>query len=391
MFDYLKNWWQGDKLSEEEYRRQREALLERAPIPTFWLFGKTGSGKSSIIRYLTGAEAAEIGNGFRPQTKSSRRFDFPDADEPLMTFLDTRGLGEVGYDPGEDLAAFSASTQMVLVTVRVMDHALDELVEPLRKMRATAPERPVLLALTCLHQADPTRDITASDPFSATDGSVIPDDLPDPLKRSLAAQVERFAGLFDAVVPLDFTAPQEGFANPGFGGQRLKETILRLLPATYRQTLLQHEELVGPLKSTIQKRAQSVILSSSTLAATAAALPLPWVDLPIVFGIQSHLASRLASIYGIELTSAQWAQLTGVAGGRVVIGMGLRELLKFIPWVGMAANAAAAFAYTYATGMAWNWYFLEVQGGHVPAADELQQIFRDQLQRGTQLWNQPVE
>ena len=87
MYEFLKQWWQGDSLSEDEYVQRRAQLLEKAPIPTFWLLGKTGSGKSSIIRYLTGVESAEIGNGYRPQTKTSQRYDFPDSNDPLMTFL----------------------------------------------------------------------------------------------------------------------------------------------------------------------------------------------------------------------------------------------------------------------------------------------------------------
>lgn len=385
MFGFLARWWQRGSISETEYLRKRAELLETAPIPTFWMFGKTGSGKSSIIRYLTGAEEAEVGNGFRPQTKTSQRFDFPSADDPLMTFLDTRGIGEAGYDPTEEIALFAATTQLVIVVVRVMDHALEDVLNPLRQLRNAGSGRPVLLALTCLHQADPTVDHSANDLF-ATAGTLVPDGLPSNLERSLRAQLSRFEGLFDAVVPLDFTPPEEGFAVPAFGGQRLKESILLLLPAAYRQTLLQLDELVSPLKSIQHQRAQAAILSASTLSATAAAVPLPWVDLPVVFGIQTHLAYRLGSIYDQQLSRSQWGQLMGIAGGRALLGMAVRELLKVIPWVGMAANAAAAFAYTFAMGTAWNWYFHEVKQGHVPSTEELQRIFREQLTRGAQLW-----
>ena len=66
--------------------------------------------------------------------------------------------------------------------------------------------------------------------------------------------------------------------------------------------------------------------------------------------------------------------------------MGLRELLKFIPWVGIAANAAAAFAFMYASGWVWYWYFLQIQQGHIPSADELRDVYREQLQKGVELW-----
>ena len=54
-----------------------------------WLFGKTQSGKTSIIKFLTGASDAEIGSGFRPCTRFSREYDFPNAEAPLLSFLDT--------------------------------------------------------------------------------------------------------------------------------------------------------------------------------------------------------------------------------------------------------------------------------------------------------------
>jgi len=76
------------------------------PAPVIWLFGKVQSGKTSIIRALTGAERAQIGDGFKPCTRWAARYDFPNSDFPLAVFLDTRGLGEAGYTPQEDLAAF---------------------------------------------------------------------------------------------------------------------------------------------------------------------------------------------------------------------------------------------------------------------------------------------
>lgn len=385
------DWWRGSPpLSEEEFTAQYADLIAAAPIPTLWLLGKTGSGKSSVVRFFTQADAVEIGSGFRPQTTCSSRYDFPDAAEPLVTFLDTRGLGEAGYDPTEDIAKFSESTQLILVTVRVMDHALEELVDQLRTIRKSAPERPVALLLTCLHQAYPGEDHPEVDPFPVDGGALLtelPPGLPENLFRSLQAQRQRFAGLVDAIVPIDLTPAAEGFLTAEFGGERLRATVLQQLPQAYRQNLLQMEEVIKDLKDQLQRKTRSTILAASSLAGTAAAVPLPWVDIPVVMAIQTHLAYRLAAIYDQQLTATTWAQMTGAAGGRIAIRMALREFLKVIPWVGMAANAAAAFAYTYASGMAWDWYFTEIRKGHVPQARELEQVFKDQLARGATLWS----
>ena len=67
MWNLLRSLRQSN--SPDEAAAQRKLLLKAAPIPCLWLFGKTGSGKTSLIRNLTGAVDAEIGSGFRPQTR----------------------------------------------------------------------------------------------------------------------------------------------------------------------------------------------------------------------------------------------------------------------------------------------------------------------------------
>ena len=373
-------------LSEAEYEQKRRELLDHTPIPVIWLFGKTGSGKSSIIRYLTGAESVEIGSGYRPQTRFSSRYDFPDSSEPLMKFLDTRGLGEVQYDPKDDIETFGGETHLMIVVVRAMDHAVDELITALRGIRKSAPKRPVILALTALHDATPGKQHPDPDPYGAGPFPA-PDGIDPDLKRSLEKQYERFKGLFDRAVPIDLTPIEEGFEQPYFGGDRLKLAIVESLPAAYRQTILQLDEVLSPLADLTKKRTLPVILGTSSLAATAAAIPVPWVDIPIVMGLQTHLVYKLARIHGQPIDGQTIAQVSGGVGGRIAVRMGVRAALKFIPWVGIAANAAAAFAYTYATGMVWNWYFTRVKAGHVPHERELKDVFQKQLLAAGNLWN----
>src|SRR6202451_4208320 len=127
---------------KDEFDRRRAALLAQAPIPCLWLLGKTGSGKTSIVRFLTGAPDAVIGKGFRPETRFSRLFSFPDEEVPIVRFLDTRGLGEASYDPAADVLAFDERAHLIIATVRATDQAAEEIVGPLRKIRQAKPDRP---------------------------------------------------------------------------------------------------------------------------------------------------------------------------------------------------------------------------------------------------------
>ncbi len=391
------SWWQGrsskTSLSEIDpeagLEKQIDQLREKAPIPNLWLFGKTGSGKSSVVRFLTGAQDAVIGEGFRPETKTSRRFDFPDAVEPLLSFLDTRGLGEADYDPSEDIQRFSHSSQLMIVTVRVTDHALEGVIKPLRTIRNSSPDRPVILLLTCLHQATGTLDITDGDePFEglASSERFAEAPIPDPLRTLLIEKLKQFDGLFDTAIPVDLTQLEDGFANPDFGGDRLKQSILEQLPQAYRQALLALRDLGSESTSIRQKKSRWQVLASSALAGTAGAVPVPWVDIPAVLGIQAHLAVKIAKIYDQEITPARWAVLSSAAGTHIALRMAVREAIKFVPFVGVAVGAASSFAFTYALGMSWDWYFADLRKGNVPTPAQLKEIFAEELRRGHELW-----
>ncbi|TWU24927.1 hypothetical protein Pla52o_12240 [Novipirellula galeiformis] len=381
------NWRRSQPSNDADYEKQIQELREKTPAPAIWLFGKTGSGKSSVVRFLTGAEAATIGEGYRPETRTSRRFDFPDSLEPLMSFLDTRGLAEADYDPSEDIATFSESTQLMIMTVRVTDQALSRVIEPLRRIRKASPDRPIMLVLTCLHEATGDRDLSdGPDPFVPDRDGEASNAIPDSLQAMIDHKVQQFHGLYDLVIPVDLTQLEDGFANPDFGGDRLKHAILEQLPHAYRQAILTLNEGESDSTSARQQRSRWQVLASSALAGTAGAVPVPWVDIPVVLGIQTHLAMKIAKIYDQEITPARWAALSSAAGTRIAARLAMRGALKFIPWVGMAASAATSFAFTYALGMSWDWYFADLRQGNVPTAEQLKEIFAEELKRGHQLW-----
>src|SRR5690348_6101349 len=117
MFDKVRQLFSSAR-REAELQAHLKELRARVPVPVFWLFGKTQSGKTTLIKYLTGAGDAEIGQGFRPCTRFSREYDFPTPEAPVLTFLDTRGLDEPGYDPAEDLARLRDRPHVVVVVVK---------------------------------------------------------------------------------------------------------------------------------------------------------------------------------------------------------------------------------------------------------------------------------
>jgi uncharacterized protein (DUF697 family) len=79
-------------------------------------------------------------------------------------------------------------------------------------------------------------------------------------------------------------------------------------------------------------------------------------------------------------------KMAGPIGGRMLVRLAVRGALKFVPFVGLAANAALAYAYTYGLGKACCWYFGQVCQGNAPSEAELQRVWESQLLQAAQLW-----
>lgn len=374
-----------------EIERRLAEVRESLPTPLFWLLGKTQSGKSSLVRALTGASDAEVGNGFRPCTRTARIYEFPSAEDSLLRFLDTRGLGEVDYDPAEDIAQFAGQSHLLVVVLKGMDLAQERVVATARQLVTARPGWPVLVVQTCLHEgyAQPGDPHPLPYPFG---GSPPWQDVPVELNRALAAQREWFIDFpwTDRekqlrFVPVDLTLPEDGYAPVDYGLDALWTAIEELLPVGLRVLLGQSPESSGTLKALHRKEAENHVLGYSLAAGAAAAIPVPWIDMPLVFGLQTKMFHAVAAVYHQPMTGERMKEilaLLGMGGLSRVLGLAGRELVKGIPAVGSAAAGLYNGAVTYAMGMTLIAYFERVRGGAIPDPGEFQSLYNEQLEVG---------
>jgi len=386
-----KSWIQkviSPRLDEQTLERKLRLAHDRLPTPVFWLFGKAQSGKTSIIRALTGSTDAEIGNGFRPCTRTSRIYPFPSDEEPLIEFLDTRGLGEVNYDPREDLQIFTERAHVLIVVVKALDHAQAAVLEPLDKIIKSRRDWPVIVAQTCLHEAYTERQHPRPYPFRSPD---FPPSVPADLARSLSHQREWFRGRNVRFVPLDFTLLDDGFDEPNYGLDALWMAIEDALPWGLRAMLQHASGATGPLRDEYRRVAERHILSYALAAGASAALPVPMIDLPLIMAIQAKLCHSVASIYGQELSPQRVAEIGGTLGAGFFARLGGRELLKFVPGWGSAVAATYAAATTYALGRIYVKYFESIEHGYLPDADSLKQMYEEEFQQGRRMLKQYLQ
>lgn len=323
---------------------QTEHSVEPA-IPVIWLLGKTGAGKTSLVRMLTGQ--GEIGSGYAPGTRAARLHDFP-AEAPVVRFLDTRGLGEAGHDPVRDLAEAQATAQVVLAVIRLDDPLQAPVIAALRVARM-----PVLLVFT---GADLVPEPGAQ----------------ERVRAHLRAQIGRDLPF------VTLALPAEGLLS---GLEPLLDALESVLPRA-AATLRRADEA----RNFLQMRA--LVLRYAAMAGASDAVPV--AGLATVPAAQGALLHALARRHGVALTPTRLGVLASALGVgalvRVAVGHALRQGVKLVPVAGQTLGAAAAagtsFATTYALGRAASAWLYGLARGRPADGASLRALYDQALKGG---------
>lgn len=326
------------------------------PLPTLWLLGKTGAGKSSLVRALTGM--AEIGSGFAPCTRTAQVFDFP-ADRPVLRFLDTRGLGEAGYDPAEDLAAAEQGSHAIMLVARLDDPVQGPVTETLQAVRARRPRIPVLAVHT---------------------GA---DLVPDPGAQARARA--RVQGAFETAAGGPVPSVTVAFA-PGQpeAPDDLRQAIATLLPEV--ALLMLRERDWSEEAQRFAALRPMVLWYCGAAAASDAAPVVGAVSVPLLQGAMLH---ALAARYGVEWTPARIGLFASALGVGAVAHLAAAHLFrqgaKLVPvygqTLGAVSAATASFAATYALGRAGAAWLYRTSRGEVLDSADLRHIYDESLWR----------
>lgn len=327
------------------------------PVPVVWLLGKTGAGKSSLVRAMTGASAAEIGNGFVPCTRTSLAFDYPPA-EPVMRFLDTRGLGEIAYDPTEDLAACHDAAHVLVVLARLDDPVQGAVAEALLLARR-GRKLPALLVHTA---PDLVADPEARDRVRHANQSRLDTAWGEPLPS----------------VELDLGNPENADLS------ELAAALTGILPSV---ALFLDRESATDAEEAEFLRNRGLVLRYSGMASAGGAVPVPLVGAASVPVLQARMLAELAARYSIEWDRSKLAALATALGASVVGGQALRlasrQLVSLIPVIGQTAGpvlgAGWGFGSTWALGRAAAWWMFQLRAGKPVDVDALRSRYADAL------------
>ncbi|RPH91200.1 MAG: DUF697 domain-containing protein [Chroococcales cyanobacterium metabat2.561] len=363
-------------VSDSQVAEILEKVRQELPTTEALLIGKPQTGKSSIIRGITGVSAEIVGQGFRPHTQNTQRYTYPAEDLPLLIFTDTVGLGDA-YQHTEtiiaellaDLAENTGRAQVLIVTVKIDDFATDSLLEITKQLRQKYPKIPCLLAITCLHQLYPP---------NTADHPPYPPDFED-INRAYQEIKETFKDLYDNSVLADFTLEEDGYNPVFYGLEAFRDNLADLLPKAEANTIHQllDRETSNKLGHLYRDVARRYMLAFSVIAATLAAIPLPLATMPVLTALQVSMVGVLGKLYGQVLTPSQAGGIvSAIAGGFLAQAIG-RELVKFIPGFGSVIAASWSAAYTWALGEGACVYFGDLMGGKKPDTKRIQRVMKE--------------
>ncbi|WP_169732592.1 YcjF family protein [Desulfonatronum lacustre] len=355
------------------------------PPPVVWLLGKTQAGKTSIIRSLTGSPDAEIGNGFQSCTKTARFYDHP-MDLPIVRFLDTQGLGEVAYDPSEDIAFCESQAHLIIAVIKAGDSLQDAVFGVLRTVRERHPEWPVIIVQSCLHEVySPGVGHVQPYPFTVSGWE---SSVPGDLARCLLFQRNTLGVLPGKGpvhwVPVDLTLPEDGFSPPDYGLESLWAAIEQA-SAMQLENRLRGDRGVRDLR---QQTAHQHIVGYAKAAVAVGALPM--VDLAMIPALQMKMLHSLGEIHGGEWNKRRISEFGGLLGGGFLAGYGLRlvgrSAIKVIPGYGQTLGAAygavTSAAVTFALGKTASYYLECSLAGKLPGKATLRDVFNQALNTG---------
>jgi uncharacterized protein (DUF697 family)/predicted GTPase len=363
-------------VSDTQVAEILETIRAQLPTTEALLLGKPQAGKSSIVRGLTGVSAEIIGQGFRPHTQHTERYAYPANDLPLLIFTDTVGLGDVSQDTEviiqeliSELQQETNKARVLILTVKINDFATDTLRQIAQKLRQQYPNIPCLLVVTCVHEVYPPE---------MSNHPEYPPDVTE-LDRAFIAIQDNFAGLYNSAVLIDFTLEEDGYSPVFYGLEALRDNLAQLLPEAESKTIYQLlDKQAGEKLGNIYRDAgRRYILPFSIMAATLAAVPLPFATMPVLTALQVSMVGLLGKLYGQTVTPSQAGGIVSAIAGGFVAQAVARELIKFIPGFGSVIAASWAGAYTWALGEAACVYFGDLMGGKKPDPQKIQAVMQE--------------
>lgn len=309
------------------------------------IFGKTGTGKSTLVNAIFGQDVARTGTG-GPVTTG---LDYYVHSDGLLGVYDSRGF-ETGEAGDRILAALqdiiehsrsrppSEQIHIAWYTVRWSDRRFEQQ-QSIFVRRLKDLGLPVIVVFT---QVPRTPDGRVHDDAVQFAHYV------EQLQLPLAA---------DGHVYLTNALPDTFLGTVVFGLEDLLDATFATIPEAVAGALTAAQQVDRGRK---RQAARRIVVASASSAMATGATPIPFSDAAILIPVQVAMIARITAVYGTQIPSNRAASLVGslflttsaTTAGRWLVG----NLLKVVPGgqpAAMVISGSVAASITTAMGWAW--------------------------------------
>ncbi len=310
----------------EKYKEARGKFGKR---PNILVCGYTGSGKTSLVKAILGDVVPEnaIGDG-RPMTMGYDCYE-----NELVRIWDSKGL-----ENGEAEEEFTAHTRD-FVRERQHDPDVDNHIHlvwyTIQGSGARVTDCDINLIRNIFNPEHVIVVVTKTDLTR------------DRQKEALVQALEEAGVRKSRIV---FTSDEEGGA---IGCGDLMRLSYNMLPEAYKDAFMEAQRIDKEARIQAieekQRKAKAIVATAVTAAVAAGAIPIPLSDAAVLIPIQITMIATLAGLYGLREEAIKQAALPFVA--KMVGVFAATSLLKLLPGLGSAVNAAVAGSLTGAMGV----------------------------------------
>ncbi|NEP43366.1 MAG: protein kinase, partial [Okeania sp. SIO2H7] len=353
-----------------------QLFAKQIRTPKIALYGRSGSGKSSVLNAILGKRVAEVGVAgpvtARPQSYSYEKNDWK------LTFVDTRGVG----DSVDDAAISEAIEYIVqekvdifLFVIPAGEHsyiAKDAQFLMLLKeehYKAHKVELPIILVINKIDEIAHPYEWNPNPPYNLnweSEELLKEPNSPREAKElniidAIKHKLNEYQNItYQSVVPV--CAYWDKMIDMRYNIEVLIERIYDNIPES-AQISFAGATAVNSVQKLV---ASSLTTTAALLAGSSCLIPVPGIDILAVGAIQVYLVDIIAGIGSSDRDSQPSAtdfisNLLSVTGGAAITFV-IKQVCSIIPGANLVANASAAAAVgtmTMALGSAAEAYFID--------------------------------
>lgn len=373
-------------------RRNLKVLSQKVRVPRIVLYGRAGSGKSSIVNALLGRRVAEVGIA-KPTTMSPEAYEY-NQNGWILRFVDTRGVGDESSDQAIKEAIdfiLQEKVDVVLFVVPVDERGwVSKDVEFLTQLRQSYSQRykrelPIILVLNKIDRVTPAHEWNP--PYALSLREMVPRSQPRNAHEAkeaniiacIRARIEEYKSITTNYVPV--CAAWDDFEDRRYNIDELALRVYEAIPDEARPAFAGATAILS-VKRAI---ARTLTWTSALVAASTCFIPIPGVDAVALVAIQASLISMI-----VQIASTKEDQESGKLALRFINNMGgygagatlsvlANQVAKFVPGPGTPltiTSAATVAAITVAIGEAAIKHFLEGR-----SLDDARRIYEIERQR----------